>query len=194
MSSGAVEGDDSSVAPSISAHGRPVAFDSFADNLVAGDSNFDFDVFVRDGVAGTTARASVGTDGTEGGLSLGSLNTSISADGTVPSPKPTSCRPTHRLPRRRVHPRPSRRRRSSTGRQVTTSHERRAALGTLAEPFASAKCRERPRRELCGQRSPIGRALRAIPRATTSEVISVALAADGAWSHRTLGTTVGMDA
>ncbi len=34
--------------PSISADGRYVAFNSFADNLVSGDENFSFDVFVRD--------------------------------------------------------------------------------------------------------------------------------------------------
>jgi len=83
VSSAGVQGDDWSLAPSISSDGRLVAFDSFAGNLVAGDTNFDFDVFVRDRVAGTTVRASVRTDGTEGGLSLGSLNPSISADGAV---------------------------------------------------------------------------------------------------------------
>jgi hypothetical protein len=34
-------------------------------------------------VAGTTVRASVRTDGTEGGLSLASFGPSLSADGTV---------------------------------------------------------------------------------------------------------------
>jgi Tol biopolymer transport system component len=83
VSSAGVEGDDWSLAPSISADGNLVTFHSFAGNLVAGDGNFDFDVFVRDRTAGTTVRASVGTDGTEGSLSLGSTNPSISADGSV---------------------------------------------------------------------------------------------------------------
>ena len=47
------------------------------------DGNFDFDVFVRDRTAGTTVRASVRTDGTEGGLSLGSQNPSMSGNGLV---------------------------------------------------------------------------------------------------------------
>jgi Tol biopolymer transport system component len=83
VSSAGVEGDDWSLAPSISSNGNLVALHSFADNLVSGDNNFDFDVFVRDRAAGTTVRASVRTDGTEGGLSLGSLHPSISADGTL---------------------------------------------------------------------------------------------------------------
>jgi hypothetical protein len=42
------EGDDSSYTPSISSDGRYVAFDSFATNLVAGDTNKAADVFVYD--------------------------------------------------------------------------------------------------------------------------------------------------
>lgn len=83
VSSTGVQGDDWSLAPAISSDGRFVAFHSIAANLVAGDGNFDFDVFVRDRAAGTTVRASVRTDGTEGGLSLGSQNPSISGDGQV---------------------------------------------------------------------------------------------------------------
>jgi len=83
VSSAGVQGDDWSLAPAISADGNLVAFHSFADNLVAGDGNFDFDVFLRDRTAGTTVRSSVRTDGTEGGLSLGSQNPSISGDGQV---------------------------------------------------------------------------------------------------------------
>jgi len=83
VSSAGVQGNDWSLAPSISSDGRVVAFHSFAGNLVAGDGNFDFDVFVRDRVSGTTVRASVRTDGSEGGLSLGSQNPSISGDGRV---------------------------------------------------------------------------------------------------------------
>jgi Tol biopolymer transport system component len=83
VDSAGVQGDDWSLAPAISDDGRFVAFQSFADNLVAGDGNFDYDVFVRDRVAGTTVRASVRTDGTEGDLSLASFFPSLSADGTV---------------------------------------------------------------------------------------------------------------
>jgi Tol biopolymer transport system component len=83
VSSAGEQGDDWSLAPSISSDGRLVAFHSFAGNLVAGDGNFDFDVFVRDRTAGTTVRASVRTDGTEGGQSLGSQNPSMSGNGRV---------------------------------------------------------------------------------------------------------------
>ncbi|MBI3930042.1 MAG: hypothetical protein HY319_31170 [Armatimonadetes bacterium] len=63
VSSGGVEGDKRSVRPFISANGRFVAFLSDATNLVPGDTNGGFDVFVRDLVNGTTSRVSVATGG-----------------------------------------------------------------------------------------------------------------------------------
>jgi Tol biopolymer transport system component len=51
--------------PSISGNGRVVSFLSLADNLVPGDTNATFDVFVRDRVAGLTTRASVSSTGTQ---------------------------------------------------------------------------------------------------------------------------------
>jgi Tol biopolymer transport system component len=81
VSSTGVEGNNDSTGPSISADSRLVAFTSDADNLVAGDGNFDVDVFVRDRQTQTTVRASVATDGTETGFELGSGNASLSADG-----------------------------------------------------------------------------------------------------------------
>jgi hypothetical protein len=60
-----------------------VAFTSDADNLVAGDGNFDLDVFVHDRQTQPTVRASVATDGTETGFELGSGNAALSADGQV---------------------------------------------------------------------------------------------------------------
>ena len=83
VDSAGVQGDDWSLAPSISADGRFVAFHSFAGNLVAGDGNNDFDIFVHDRLARTTVRTSVTTGGAEGGFQLGSLNPSLSADGQV---------------------------------------------------------------------------------------------------------------
>lgn len=65
--------------PSISADGRYVAFESWASNLVPGDTNGSYDVFVRDRLAGTTERVSVASDGTEGNSS--SQYPDISADG-----------------------------------------------------------------------------------------------------------------
>ncbi len=63
----------------ISYDGRYVAFDSYASNLVAGDSNGDGDAFVRDMVAGTTRRVSVSSTGQEG--NGGSHEPAISGDG-----------------------------------------------------------------------------------------------------------------
>lgn len=54
------EANGYSEAPSISADGRFVAFDSYASNLVAGDSNALLDVFVRDTETGATSRLLVG--------------------------------------------------------------------------------------------------------------------------------------
>jgi Tol biopolymer transport system component len=56
-----------------------VAFDSTASNLVPGDANGRFDVFVHDRVTGTTTHVSVGSDGTQGNGD--SLRPFISADG-----------------------------------------------------------------------------------------------------------------
>jgi Tol biopolymer transport system component len=48
VSSAGTQGNSLSGGPSVSAHGRFVAFDSFASNLVPGDTNGVFDVFVHD--------------------------------------------------------------------------------------------------------------------------------------------------
>src|SRR4028118_470546 len=45
--------------PSISADGRFVAFESFAFNLVPGDTNSSYDIFVRDTLTNTTTCVSV---------------------------------------------------------------------------------------------------------------------------------------
>ncbi|MGH2685292.1 MAG: TolB family protein, partial [Actinomycetota bacterium] len=63
----------------ISADGRHVAFTSGASDLVAGDGNGEFDVFVRDLVAGTTTRASVDLLG--GDSDWDSNTDSLSGDG-----------------------------------------------------------------------------------------------------------------
>src|SRR5438132_5742640 len=65
--------------PAISADGRFVAFQSGTRNVVLGDTNGTFDVFVRDRLAGTNERVSVSSSGVEGnGPSDGAA---ISADG-----------------------------------------------------------------------------------------------------------------
>ena len=76
---GTTEANGFSVNPAISADGRWVAFESLASNLVAGDTNGMFDVFVYDRHTGTTSRASVGPGGAEGNYH--SLDQTMSADG-----------------------------------------------------------------------------------------------------------------
>lgn len=57
--------------PSLSADASRVAFESFATNLVALDTNVRADVFVRDRSAGTTTRASVSSTGVQGNQQSG---------------------------------------------------------------------------------------------------------------------------
>lgn len=66
VSSSGVQANQWSWKPSVSADGRFVAFESFASNLVVGDTNGDEDAFVRDRSAGTTSAASVSSSGTIG--------------------------------------------------------------------------------------------------------------------------------
>jgi Tol biopolymer transport system component len=79
VGSGGTQADDSSDSPSVSADGRFVAFWSNATNLVAGDTNGDSDVFVRDRQTGVTERVSVDSAG--GQADDGSGIPAISADG-----------------------------------------------------------------------------------------------------------------
>jgi Tol biopolymer transport system component len=65
--------------PSVSTTGRYIAFQSSASDLVPGDGNSMYDVFVRDMVAGTTARVSVDTTG--GDPNGVSLEPSVSGTG-----------------------------------------------------------------------------------------------------------------
>jgi Tol biopolymer transport system component len=79
VDSAGVQGNTSSVRPSISSDGRYVAFDSFASNLVIGDTNSSADVFVHDAATGATTRASVDSSGAQ--ANSGSAWASISPDG-----------------------------------------------------------------------------------------------------------------
>jgi uncharacterized repeat protein (TIGR01451 family) len=85
VSSTGTQGDQDSELASVSADGRYVAFASFSDNLVAGDTNGAADIFVRDRVTGTTERVSVSSTGRQGKADSGIVNgmggPSISADG-----------------------------------------------------------------------------------------------------------------
>jgi Tol biopolymer transport system component len=67
--------------PSISADGRLVAFDSWESNLVPGDTNGRFDIFVFDRQTHTTERVSRSSAGVQGNND--SIGPSISADGRM---------------------------------------------------------------------------------------------------------------
>ncbi len=79
INSSGVQGNFSSLWPSISADGRFVAFESRSINLVSGDTFGLWDVFVRDRQLGTTERVSVSTAGAQ--ATRNSFCPSISADG-----------------------------------------------------------------------------------------------------------------
>lgn len=66
----------------INEDGTVVAFWSRADNLVAGDTNGQEDIFVRDRVAGTTTRVNIATDSTQANQ-FTFFPPSISANGNV---------------------------------------------------------------------------------------------------------------
>ena len=77
--SSGVLGNGPSQEASVSADGRFIAFASQANNLVSGDTNQVWDVFLRDRYAETTTRISVSTNGIQGDYP--SRNPRISRDG-----------------------------------------------------------------------------------------------------------------
>ncbi|HET7204278.1 MAG TPA: choice-of-anchor D domain-containing protein [Steroidobacteraceae bacterium] len=79
VSSTGNQGNGGSDEPALSADGRYVVFESFASNLVPGDTNASHDVFLHDRETGETRRVSVGTGGTE--PDAASWTPSLSADG-----------------------------------------------------------------------------------------------------------------
>ena len=79
LSSEGLQGNETSGLPSISADGRYVAFASYASNLVAGDTNGSFDIFLHDRQTGETKRVSVTSSGTQGNGS--SMDPCLTADG-----------------------------------------------------------------------------------------------------------------
>jgi Tol biopolymer transport system component len=79
VSSAEAQANRYSFETSISSDGRFIAFGSNATNLVAGDLNAVSDVFVRDRIAGSTERVTVGGAGVESNAA--SSESSISADG-----------------------------------------------------------------------------------------------------------------
>jgi hypothetical protein len=81
VDSNGVEADDLSWSSSLSADGRLVAFDSFATNLVPGDTNHSQDAFVHDRTTGVTTRVSVDWKGIQ--ADSDSWLPKLSADGTT---------------------------------------------------------------------------------------------------------------
>ena len=79
VASDGTQANGGSTNATISADGRFVAYIGFASNLVAGDTNGFFDVFVHDRQTGTTERVSVASDGTQANCL--SFRPAISADG-----------------------------------------------------------------------------------------------------------------
>ena len=80
VATGGAEANGISGLAAISADGRFVAFQSAANNLVSGDTNSAYDIFVHDRQTGTTERVSVASGGGQatGGPSLRPV---LSADG-----------------------------------------------------------------------------------------------------------------
>ena len=79
VTSGGTQGDNWSQNAAISGDGRYVAFDSYATNLVTGDTNGVLDVFVRDLTTSQTTRISRSSSGAQGNAA--SSGPSISFDG-----------------------------------------------------------------------------------------------------------------
>ncbi len=78
--SGTISGNGYSILPSISADGRYVAFQSFATDLVTGDTNSIEDIFLRDTVSGSTTLITKTCDGTSSADGF-SHDAVVSADG-----------------------------------------------------------------------------------------------------------------
>ena len=85
VSTAGAQGNHDSFAAGISASGRFVVINSLATNLVRGDTNGRYDVFVRDTATGGTTRVSVSSSGAQAAAGKdefgGSLSGGISADG-----------------------------------------------------------------------------------------------------------------
>lgn len=79
VSTGSVQGNGDSIFSAISGDGRYVTFASAATNLVSGDTNAKWDIFVRDRTAGTTTRVSVSSGALQGNDDSGFP--AISGDG-----------------------------------------------------------------------------------------------------------------
>ena len=81
ITSAGAQATGSSFFSSISGDGARIAFESYASDLVPGDTNGTRDVFVRDMGSGTTARVSISTAGAQ--AASGGSDPHISGDGTA---------------------------------------------------------------------------------------------------------------
>jgi RHS repeat-associated protein len=79
VSSTGAQANGASELPTISADGRYVAFRSLASNLVSGDTNAAWDIFVHDRATGVTERVSVSSSGGQGTGT--NRDPALSADG-----------------------------------------------------------------------------------------------------------------
>jgi Tol biopolymer transport system component len=79
VTNGGTQGNGDSTFPVVSADGRFIAFESAAGNFVAGDTNGNFDIFVKDRQTGAITRVS--TSPTEAQANGNSFTPSISGDG-----------------------------------------------------------------------------------------------------------------
>src|SRR5689334_4892864 len=79
VGTGGVQSNGPSVDYALSADGRIVAFQSYGSNLVPGDTNGTYDIFVRDLQTGQTSQASVSSAGV--GAETNSFGLSLSSDG-----------------------------------------------------------------------------------------------------------------
>ncbi|MFM2067269.1 MAG: Poly(beta-D-mannuronate) epimerase 7, partial [Pseudomonadota bacterium] len=81
VDAGGHAGNADSYVPTLSADGRVVAYQSFASNLLAGDTNGVSDIFVKNLATGAITRASTGAAGTQ--ANSDSMAPSMSADGNL---------------------------------------------------------------------------------------------------------------
>jgi Tol biopolymer transport system component len=79
LDSSGVEANNNSYDPTISSDGKFVAFESWANNLVTGDTNGYGDIFVHDTQTGETTRVSLDSSGGE--ANNNNFDPSISSDG-----------------------------------------------------------------------------------------------------------------
>jgi hypothetical protein len=79
ISSSGEEGNGGGFSPAISSDGRFVAFESGSTNLVPGDTNDDYDIFVHDRANGQTTRVNLGPGGVQ--ANGDAYRAAISAEG-----------------------------------------------------------------------------------------------------------------